>query len=177
MFTVGSRIDGAAGRTGVLSTPHGCDGRFGTQEAQAKLVSSVAHADVCVNMASTMSLDAAVLDVPAVCVGFALARGSVEDRLAAACHATTHYAPIIESGAVRLAHSMDELLKETIAYARDRVRDAAERRRLVSQMCGPVDGRAAERVGHLIAKLAGGLKAGEAPLPLAEAPRRATVLT
>jgi hypothetical protein len=139
----------------VLSTPHARDGRFGTEEAQAKLVSSVAHADVCVNMASTMSLDAAVLDVPAVCVGFALARGSVEDRLAAACHATTHYAPIVESGAVRLAHSMDELVNETIAYSRDRTRDAAERRQLVLEMCGPADGNAGGRLARLIRDLVG----------------------
>jgi hypothetical protein len=154
----------------VLSTPHGSDGRFGTAEAQSKLVSSVAHADLCVNMASTMSLDAAVLDVPAVCVGFALERGSQEDRLTAACHATTHYQPVIASGAVRLAHSMDELVSETIAYAGAPARDRAERQRLVSEVCGPVDGAAGARLARLVRQLS----AASAPA-LLDSTRRATL--
>jgi hypothetical protein len=157
----------------VLSTPHGSDGRFGTVEAQAKLVGSVAHADVCVNMASTMSLDAAVLDVPVVCVGFALTRGSTEDRLAAACHATTHYAPVVASGAVRLARSLDELVQETIAYVRDGARDSVERRRLVSEMCGPADDAAGARLARLVRQLAG----VSAPMPGDPAPRPGALAT
>jgi len=151
-----SRWTGIAGTEPslVFAAPQGTDGRFGTTEAQTKLVSSVAHADACVNMASTMSLDAAVLDVPVVCVGFALHRGSVEDRLAAACHRTTHYEPVIASGGVRLAGSLDELTAEIAEYVIDRTRDRSARARLVAEMCGPVDGGAASRLAQLIGRLA-----------------------
>ena len=137
----------------VLSAPKPEDGRFATVEAQTRLVSTVAHADACLNMASTMSLDAAVLDTPVVCVGFAIDAGSREDRLAAACHTTTHYAPVVASGGVRLAHSLDALMAETVAYVRDPTRDRAARRRLVDDLCGPVDGGAARRIAHLIRSL------------------------
>lgn len=138
----------------VLSVPQSADGRFGTAEAQAKLVSTVAHADACLNMASTMSLDAAVLDVPVVCVGFALVPDSNEDRLAAACYRTTHYEPVVASGGVRVAHSLDELIAETVAYVRSPARDRAARHRLVAEVCGPVDGGAADRIASLIRRLA-----------------------
>ena len=149
-----------ADRRLVMSWPRSADGRFSSEEAQARLVSTLAHADACLNMASTMSLDAAVLDTPVVCVGFALPEGSLEDWLAAACYATTHYAPIAASGGVRIARSLDALVAETAAAVIAPARDRAARARLVDDVCGPTDGRAAERIAALIGSLVG---AGRAP--------------
>lgn len=159
----------------VVAAPQGADGRFGTVEAQARLVSALAHADACLNMASTMSLDAAVLDVPVVCVGFALERGSDEDRMAAACHQSTHYAAVTESGGVRLATSLEALVGEVVEYVRDPARDREARRRLVSDVCGPVDGGAAERLQQLIEHLAGRAAPGVAR-PWSDPVRKATAL-
>jgi len=122
---------------------------------QARLVSTLLHADVCLNTASTMSLDAAILDTPVVCVGFAAAHGTLEDRFLLKAHYTEHYRPIVESGGVSLATSMEQLVHEVSAYVRDRSRGRAQRVRLVAEECGPVDGRAAERLAALIAQLAG----------------------
>jgi hypothetical protein len=139
----------------VLSWPHSADGRFSSEEAQARLVSTLAHADVCLNMASTMSLDAAVLDTPVVCVAFALATGSLEDWLAGACYTTTHYAPIAASGGVRIATSLDALVAETASSVLAPGRDRTARATLADDVCGPTDGRAAERLGALIRNLVG----------------------
>jgi hypothetical protein len=139
----------------VLSWPRSADGRFSSEEAQARLISTLAHADACLNMASTMSLDAAVLDTPVVCVAFALANGSLEDWLAGACYTTTHYAPIAASGGVRIATSLDALVAETASSVLIPGRDRAARARLVDDVCGPTDGRAAARVGALIRSLVG----------------------
>ena len=111
---------------------------------QAKLVSTLFHADVCLNTASTMSLDAAAVGTPVVCVDF----GDHPQG-----HAMDHFRPIVESGGVRLAVNLGELVAEIVAYVRDRSRDDVERRRLVSQECGPVDGRCAERVAQVIADI------------------------
>ncbi|HET7604083.1 MAG TPA: hypothetical protein VFK36_13755 [Gemmatimonadales bacterium] len=160
----------------VVVPPQGADGRFGTVEAQVKLVSSLAHADVCLNMASTMSLDAAVLDVPVICVGFALARGSEEDRMAAACHQSTHYAPVTASGGVQLATSLNTLVSAVVEYVRDPARDREARRRLVSDICGLVDGGATERIRRLIEQLAGTSTSGEPSRPSLEPVGKAAVL-
>jgi hypothetical protein len=139
----------------VMSWPRSADGRFSSEEAQARLVSTLAHADACLNMASTMSLDAAVLDTPVVCVGFALPEGSLEDWLAAACYATTHYAPIAASGGVRIARSLDTLVAESAVAVVSPDRDRAARARLVDDVCGPTDGGAAARIAALIGRLVG----------------------
>ena len=123
---------------------------------QARLVSTLLHADVCLNTASTISLDAAAAGTPVVCVGFGGGRrGGREDELCLNAHFTTHYQPITESGGVRLVRDMGALVTQVAAYVRDRSRDAAARQRLVAAECGPVDGRAAARVAELIAALSG----------------------
>jgi len=120
---------------------------------QARLVSTLAHADVCLNTASTISLDAAAAGTPVVCVGFAGRRGGREDELCLNAHFTTHYQPITESGGVRLARDMEKLVNAVATYVRDRSQDMGARQRLVAAECGPVDGRAAARVADLIAAL------------------------
>lgn len=126
---------------------------------QLRLASLLAHADVCLNSASTMSLDAAAVGTPVVCIAFAHEPGSAEDRFVRAVHWTDHYRPISESGGVRLAGSLDDAMDALVAYVREPGRDAAARQRLVASECGPVDGRSAERVADLIACLAAGAQA------------------
>src|SRR5258705_9785358 len=52
----------------VISRPWTQDADVSCIEDQAFLVNTLRHADACINMASTMSLDAAVVDTPVVCV-------------------------------------------------------------------------------------------------------------
>lgn len=120
---------------------------------QARLVSVLLHADVCVNTASTISLDAAAVGTPVVCAAFAGKPGGLEDRVCREGHESAHFRPIIESGGVRLARNVRELLGEAAAYVRNRERDAEGRRRLVAEECGTVDGRAARRIAELIGRL------------------------
>ncbi len=122
---------------GTAGMPHPLD--------QARLVSTLVHADVCLNTASTMSLDAAVVGTPVVCVAFGDPGG----------HYTEHFRPIAESGGVRMAFDLRQLVSYVVAYIRDRSRDEAERRRLVARECGPVDGGSAARVATLIAGIVG----------------------
>jgi len=149
----------------VMSSPRSADGRFASEEAQARLVSTLAHADVCVNMASTMSLDAAVLDTPVVCVAFALGEQGLEHWLAGACYETTHYAPIAASGGVRIARSLDALVMETASCVQSPARDRAARAGMVDDVCGPTDGDAALRIANLIRRLVGAPPATGLPVP------------
>jgi hypothetical protein len=151
-----TRWDALAGRrpTVRVSRPSGQRWSFSGPEDQARLVNTLRHADVCLNMWSTMSLDAAILDTPVVCVGFARAKGSLEDRFCRLVYEADFYRPIVASGGVRLAHGMDDLVEQTAAYVHDRSRDRAERGLLAMQECGAVDGRATTRLADLIVGLA-----------------------
>jgi len=137
----------------VLSRPWGQDGNSFGLEEQTYLVNTLLQADTCVNLASTMSLDAAVLNVPVVCVAFAGQHGGPEDRFCKRVYETEHYRPLIQSGGVRLAKDMDQLLAEVAAYVREPTRDEQSRKVLIQSEVGEVDGRASERVAALIARI------------------------
>lgn len=136
----------------VLSWPGDADGpRAGDQEL---LVNTLAHADVCLNTASTMTLDALAVGTPVVCIGFGWREGRGEDPGCRVLHFSDHYRPIIESGGVRLAEGMDQLIAEVTAYVGDRTRDADGRTRLVAEECGQMDGEGASRMAGVIARTA-----------------------
>lgn len=138
----------------IVSLPTKRSKHFSSPNEQARLVNTLLHADVCYNMWSSMSLDAAVLDTPVVCIGFANRPGSREDRFCKLVYETDFYRPIVESGGVRLAYSMEQLLVETLAYVRDRSRDHAKRLQLARTECGPLDGHSTERLTQLIIRSA-----------------------
>jgi hypothetical protein len=121
---------------------------------QTRLISTVLHADACLNTGSTISLDAAALDTPVVCVAFAGHPGGEEGRLCRDLYQTEHYRHIVESQGVRLGRDMNELVAETAAYVRDRSRDRRERSVLVKTEIGIVDGRAVDRVAALVKRIA-----------------------
>ncbi len=146
------RWDGIAGASPrvVISRPSARSESFDDPADQARLVSTQLHADVCHNMWSSMSLDASVVDTPVVCVAFADRKGTAEDRFCQMVYETDYYQPIVESGGVRVARNMDQLVAETAAYVADPARDREARARLARQECGPLDGRSAERIAELI---------------------------
>jgi hypothetical protein len=153
-FTRWSRFERENGRV-LVSRPSTSSWRFTGPGDQARLVSTVAHADACVNMWSTMSLDAAAVDTPVICVSFAGERGGLEDRFCRMVYDTEYYRPIIESGGVRLASDLDQLVAHTVAYVSDRSVDREARARLAATECGELDGRATDRLAALIARIVG----------------------
>jgi hypothetical protein len=117
-------------------------------EDQGLLVSSLLHAEACLNVASSMSLDAAVLDRPVIGVAFASTAGSAEDRAYGEFFQTAHYAPLVKSGGLRLARNWAELfaLLERAIEHPEEGREA--RSRMVARECGVVDGQATTRIAE-----------------------------
>ncbi len=118
-------------------------------EDQARLTSTIFHADVCVNVASTMSLDAAILDRPVVNIDFSMERDSPRGLLYAE-YGADHYRPLVESGGVRLAHGWDELVLLLERAVVDPALDGSERQAMVRRECGVVDGASASRVADAL---------------------------
>lgn len=130
-------------------------GRLGaycpTPEENREFISSVAHADVVINLASTLSLDAALCDRPVVNVGFDLSpERSMQHTIERYYTHYDHYRTVMEAGAVRLARSPEELLAHITAYLRNPVLERAERRQLVQLWCGPFDGRSGHRLASAL---------------------------
>jgi hypothetical protein len=119
----------------------------------SRLTSSLAHADGCINIASTLSLDAAILDRPVICLDFRTEPDAPRDMLFGE-YETEHYAPLVASGGLRVARTWAELLDLMATAISEPARDRARRAAMVAEACGTVDGRAGQRVARTLMQLA-----------------------
>jgi CDP-glycerol glycerophosphotransferase (TagB/SpsB family) len=114
------------------------------------LAKTLFHSDVIVNVASTIAIEAAIMDTPVVNIAF----DGCEQRdyldSARRYYDYTHYLPIVQAGAVRIARSPDELVALVRGYLNDPALDTAERARAVEQLCYRVDGKSSERVAEFV---------------------------
>ncbi|OGG48342.1 hypothetical protein A3D66_02225 [Candidatus Kaiserbacteria bacterium RIFCSPHIGHO2_02_FULL_50_9] len=98
---------------------------------------SIRHTDICINFASTFSLEAFIFDKPVINIGFA---GISSDILM-----FPHYAPIVETGASRVAMRMEDVLLFINDYLKDPARDRAARTAMVKKFVAPADGYSYKR--------------------------------
>src|SRR5207249_2727271 len=105
------------------------------------------HADLNVNLASTMTLDFAIHDKPVVNIAFNVVSPPPQGiRLWEFMNLFEHYRPVIELRAARAARSPEELAQHVNAYLEDPVLDREGRRQFVElEVSGPL-GRASERI-------------------------------
>lgn len=125
-----------------------------TPADQARLVSALAHAEMCVNVASTMTLDAALLDRPVIGIDFSsetdAPRGIMYEE-----YGVEHYRPLVDRGGLRVAKSWTELAALMESAVGDPGRDRVQRAQMVEYECGRADGRAAERLTAALLRAAG----------------------
>ena len=119
-------------------------------ENQKHLGDTLYHADVVVNVASTISLEACIFDTPVVNICFDGPEESPYVKSARRYYSFTHYVNITSRGAVRVATSPAELVDAVAAYLANPTLDAAGRRQVVLDQCQFTDGRSAERVANLV---------------------------
>ena len=109
------------------------------------LKDTLRHADVVVNYASTITLEACVFDKPVVNIGF--------PPYYLNAYSFTHYQPVVASGAVRVAKSYEELVSLVSTYLREPGRDREGRARAVREFIGYTDGESYERVVDAISRI------------------------
>jgi CDP-glycerol glycerophosphotransferase (TagB/SpsB family) len=119
-------------------------------ENQKHLGDTLCHADVVVNVASTITIEACIFDTPVVNINFDGPDASPYVKSARRYYSFTHYVNITSRGAVRVATSAEELVREVAAYLADPSRDSAGRKQVVLDQCQFTDGRSAERVVRLV---------------------------
>lgn len=124
-------------------------------EQLALLSNTIRHSDVGLNVASSLTLDFAVLDKPVVNIGFSGIDGNHASHYVADCYRSHHYGHVLRSGAVPVARSFGEALSHVNRYLEDPAAGCGARARLVEEICGPVDGMACRRVARLVATALG----------------------
>jgi UDP-N-acetylglucosamine:LPS N-acetylglucosamine transferase len=160
--------EGARDRLQLLFRPHprdkqwrerfaaanGLEGAF-VQEASYRdfeeLATLLQHGDVVVCNAGTILLDALVNDRPSVCVLYD--EGAPPGESWAAKNVVgAHYRELAASGAFHTANSFDEVAAGIERALADPDELAEERRRVVREVVGDVDGQSAERVVDAVAE-------------------------
>ena len=125
---------------------------FSSAEDQARLVSSMLHSEGCLNIVSTMTLDAAILDRPVIGINFSKEPDSPREIMYEEYEAD-HFVPLVRSGGLRLAHDWAELVDLMHRAIKEPGRDRRERRAMVLEQCGVLDGRASDRVAETLLNL------------------------
>lgn len=131
--------------------------RYFSKEDNVILGETMWHSDVVVNVASTITIDAAIFDTPVVCVGFDIRGDRPYLKSVRRFYDFDHYRKLAQTGGFRIAYSKDALLQELRSYLADPARDRDGRRRIVEEQCYYQDGRSGERVAKYILKLLGTL--------------------
>ena len=120
-----------------------------TTDDLARLTSSLVHAVACINIASTITLDAAILDRPVIGIRFEQEPDAPHEILFAE-YDTDHFRPLVESGGLRIAYSWNDLMVLLQHALEHPGEDRAARARMVAEECGMVDGRCAQRVANAL---------------------------
>jgi len=113
------------------------------------------HADLNINLASTMTLDFAIHDKPVVNIAFDVASPPPFGKpVWEFYYQFEHYRPVVELGAARFARSPDELADHVNAYLENPALDRENRRRLVELEVSLPLGRSSERILEVLKSIA-----------------------
>lgn len=139
----------------VLQQPAEISERFSVRlqdkENVIEWVNTFRHADVVVNLSSTVTVDAAIFDRPVVNLDFDPEPGQPHQALVKDVnHLWTHFKPIAESGGVWLVNDFEEMVEAVRAYLARPDLHREERRWIVERVCGYADGRCGERMAAAI---------------------------
>jgi hypothetical protein len=124
-------------------------------EELALLSNTLRYSDVTVNLASSMTLDAAIFDKPVINVAYSTKPDHPHTRRIPFAHLSAHYRKVAESGAVKIAYSIEELVRWINRYLVDPSKEREERRNIVHTICGPMDGRAVDRIAEALSRRMG----------------------
>jgi len=109
------------------------------------------HADVVVNLSSTVAIDAAIFDTPVVNLDFDPQPGQADQQLIKEInHEWTHFKPVAESGGLFLVNNFDEMVEAIKTYLAHPELHRDERRRMAEYVCGFLDGKCGERMADAI---------------------------
>ncbi len=141
------------------------DGWDPTWSDMLVMASTLYWSDVVVNVASTLTIDAAALDRPVVCIAFA---DGMKEAFFRDVFDRSHYRKLVETGGLRLVYNVDELIGTICDYIAKPLFDSLGRKRLREELCYRLDGQSARRaaevalreLGIVIRRGAGATRAG-----------------
>lgn len=129
--------------------------RFQDHDQVMNWVNTFRHADVVVNLSSTVSIDAALFDRPVVNLDYDPEPGQPNQNLVKDVnHVWSHFKPIAESGGVWLVNNPVELADAVRSYLIDPTQHHQQRCWIAEYVCGFTDGQSGLRLAAAVDELA-----------------------
>lgn len=117
----------------------------------AHLLSTLKHSDIMINVASTMTIEAAMFDKPIINIGFdGYQNKPYYESVLRYYQDYTHYINIVKTLGVRLVKSAEDLVDSINKYLAQPTLDKQGRRRIVEEQATYLDGLSSERVANYI---------------------------
>jgi len=111
------------------------------------------HCDVLVNIASTATLEATIVDKPIVNIAFSTAEPELFQRRIVGSVFKNHYKPILDMKATYLAKDPNDLVAGVNRYLTNPSLEREKRKNLKNTFIGKTDGGAVEKITQLILRL------------------------
>lgn len=155
-----------------LDMPRGSTGLAAdyTPDGTAHIAQLLDASAVTINVASSISIDAAIFDTPIVNLRFDAQPGRPYLKSVRRQYDTDHYKQVLRTGAVRLADSPEQLIDEVRRYLAEPAHERAERAALLRALCYLVDGQAGARVADAITRIGARHHAKRHSQPMRAAP-------
>lgn len=127
-----------------------------TNDNVIHLGKTMKYSDVVLNIASTITIDAACFDTPIINIGFDIKSNENEyEGSIARYYKYTHYKHIVDGKACFIAESFPLLVEQINLYLSNPTIHQAERKALVKKQVMELDGNAGKRIFDQIAALIG----------------------
>jgi hypothetical protein len=120
-----------------------------------RMAALVRAADVMVNFATTVTLEAAIVDTPTLLVAFSPIDPDEMQRYVVGLHFKMHYKALVERDLVPIAWNRDQLVNWVNRYLDDAGLYREQRARIVSEWVQFTDGLSGQRLGDAILRQAG----------------------
>jgi CDP-Glycerol:Poly(glycerophosphate) glycerophosphotransferase len=118
-------------------------------------LATLTHSDVVLNFFSTINIDTAAMDCPAINVAFTPFPHSEFGTSPLRFMDYNHNATLLKSGNVLIARDIDELITLVRACIMDRTTNREGRLQVVTDHCWKLDGNSSARVAAVLLSLAG----------------------
>lgn len=126
--------------------------RLFSEKDDIELGETMLYADVVINMASTITIDAAVFDTPVICVNFDFGGEREYKYSIKRFYEFDHYAKLALTNGFVMADSKEELINQINMELKHPERLKKGRENIVSQQCYFSDGYSGKRIAEFIMK-------------------------
>lgn len=125
--------------------------RFQDENEIRRWVNTFRHADVVVNLSSTVAVDAAICDKPVVNLDYDPEPDQPNQALVKDVnHVWNHFKPIAESGGLWMVNNGEEMVAAVKGYLAKPELHREKRRWIAEHVCGHLDGKCGERMAQAI---------------------------